>query len=96
MLINIRNESVLQIKGKEKSEKRILTKHSINFNIVKIKKRKISKIYRENMYIQMSEEFQDNLLLFPVGFYSMVYILCGWNIGCFNTIVKLYFYFVLN
>lgn len=48
------------------------------------------------MYIQMSEEFQDNLLLFPVGFYSMVYILCGWNIGCFNTIVKMYFYFVLN
>lgn len=95
MLINIRNESVLQMKGKEKSEKRILTKHSINFNIVK-KKRKISKIYRENMYIQMSEEFQDNLLLFSVGFYSMVYILCGWNIGCFNTIVKLYFYFVLN
>lgn len=23
----------------------------------------------------MSEEFQDNLLLFPVGFYSMVYII---------------------
>lgn len=48
------------------------------------------------MYIQMSEEFQDNLLLFSVDFYSMVYILCGLNIGCFNTIVKLYFYFVLN
>lgn len=96
MLINIRNESVLRIKREKKNlEKRILTKHSINFNIVK-KKRKISKIYRENMNIQMSEEFQDNLLLFPVGFYSMVYILCGWNIGCFNTVVKLYFYFVLN
>lgn len=91
-MINIRNESVLQIK---KSERHILKKHSINFNIVK-KKKKISKIYREHMYIQMSEEFQDNLLLFSVDFYSMVYILCGLNIGCFNTIVKLYFYFVLN
>lgn len=98
VLINIRNESVLRIKEKKNLKKRILTKHSINFNIVKKKKekRKISKIYREKMYIQMSEEFQDNLLLFPVGFYSMVYILCGWNIGCFNTIVKWYFYFVLN
>jgi len=48
------------------------------------------------MYIRMSEEFQDNLPLFSVGFYSMVYILCGLNIGGFNTIVKLYFYFVLN
>lgn len=44
----------------------------------------------------MSEEFEDNLLLFSVDFYSMVYILCGLTIGCFNTIVKLYFYFVLN
>lgn len=82
-------------KLKKKSEKCILKKHSIDFNIVK-KKRKISNVYREHMYIQMSEEFQDNLLLFSVDFYSMVYILRGLNIGCFNTIVKLYFYFVLN
>lgn len=39
VLINIRNESVLRIKRK-KSEKRILTKHSINFNIVKKKEKK--------------------------------------------------------
>lgn len=48
------------------------------------------------MYIQMSEEFPGDLLLFSVDFYSMVYILCGLNIGCFNTVVKLYFLFCVK
>lgn len=85
---------VVSVNGRNgKPEKRILKKHSINFNIVKKRERKkerrdISKVYREHMYSQTSEELGDALLLFPVASYPW----CTYRVDGI-TVVKLYFYF---
>lgn len=87
MLINIRNKSVLQMK------KCILREHSINFNIVQ--KGEYLK-YTENTCISKSLRTLGIIhRCFLLGSVHGVHIVRV-NTGWLNTVVKLYFYFVLN